>query len=71
MRTVNELKTDFVNHLATLDKSKMNIYELGNYADLLRKADDLFKPSYTDLLSNGALSPFGAIFGKKEGKENG
>lgn len=71
MRTVNELKTDFVNHLATLELPKMSLVELGAYADLLRKADDLFKPSYTDLLSNGALSPFGAIFGKKEEKENG
>jgi hypothetical protein len=68
MGTVNELKTDFVNHLATLELPKMSLVELGAYADLLRKADDLFKPSYTDYLMNGFNSPFGAIMGKKEAK---
>lgn len=59
MKTVDELKQEFVNHIATLDKSEMSMYELCNYADLLRKADELFAPSYAEIIANGALAPFG------------
>ena len=38
----------------------MSMYELCNYADLLRKADELFAPSYAEIIANGALAPFGA-----------
>lgn len=68
MKTVNDLKNDFVNHLETLKLSEMSLVELSAYADLLRKSDDLFKPSYTDYIMNGLNSPFGAIMGKKEAK---
>ncbi len=60
MKTVDELKQEFVDHIATLDKSEMSMYELCNYADLLRKADELFAPSYAEIIANGALAPFGA-----------
>ena len=58
MKTVEELKQEFVDHIATLDKSKMSMYELSNYADLLRKADELFAPSYAEMIANGAFAPF-------------
>lgn len=60
MKTVDELKQEFVDHIATLDKSKMSMYELSNYADLLRKADELFAPSYAEMIANGAFAHFGA-----------
>ena len=60
MKTVDELKQKFVDHIATLDKSEMSMYELCNYADLLRKADELFAPSYAEMIANSAFSPFGA-----------
>lgn len=36
----------------------MSMYELSNYADLLRKADELFAPSYAEMIANGAFAPF-------------
>nr|DAZ55791.1 MAG TPA: hypothetical protein [Caudoviricetes sp.] len=38
----------------------MSMYDLSNYADLLRKADELFAPSYAEMVANGAFAPFGA-----------
>ena len=58
MKTVDELKQEFVDHIATLDKSEMSMYDLSNYADLLRKADELFAPSYAEMIANGAFAPF-------------
>lgn len=59
MKTVDELKQGFVDHIATLDKNEMSMYELCNYANLLRKADELFAPSYAEMIANGAFAPFG------------
>nr|DAE19853.1 MAG TPA: hypothetical protein [Siphoviridae sp. ctVCm11] len=59
VKTVDELKQEFVEHIATLDKSEMSMYDLSNYADLLRKADELFAPSYAEMIANGAFAPFG------------
>ena len=56
MKTIEELKQEFVNHLATLDKDQMTLYELSCYVDLLRKADELFKPGYTDVMADFASS---------------
>ena len=33
MKTIDELKQEFVDHLAAMDKSEMNMVELTNYAD--------------------------------------
>jgi hypothetical protein len=71
MKTIDELKQEFVDHLAAMDKSEMSMVELTNYADLLHKADNLFKPSYTDVLASGFISPFAATTWKKEEKKNG
>lgn len=56
MKTIEELKQEFANHLAGLDKSQMTLYELSCYVDLLRKADELFKPGYTEVMSGLATS---------------
>nr|DAH38242.1 MAG TPA: hypothetical protein [Caudoviricetes sp.] len=70
MKTVDELKQEFVDHIATLDKTSMTLVELGYYAELLRKADDLFRPSYTDMMAGIGLAPF-AMAARKEGAKNG
>jgi hypothetical protein len=70
VKTINDLKQELIDHIATLDKSGMGLIELGYYAELLHKADELFKPSYTDMMAGLALSPF-AMAGKKEGAKNG
>ena len=70
MKTIADLKQELVDHIATLDKSSMSIIDLGYYAELLRKTDDLFKPSYEDMMAGFALSPF-TMFGKKGDAKNG
>ena len=70
MKTIADLKQEFVDHIATLDKSGMSLIELCNYADLLRKADDLFRPSYADMIASVGMAPF-AMFGKKGDAKNG
>lgn len=52
--------------VAGIDKSKMNIYELCNYAELLKKADELFKPSYAETLAGIGISHFGGYCTAKE-----
>jgi hypothetical protein len=71
MKTIDELKQEFVDQLAAMDKSEMSMVELANYADLLHKADALFKPSYTDVLASSFIPPFAATTWKKEEKKNG
>lgn len=64
MKTIDDLKQEFVDHLAAMDKSEMSMFELSNYADLLYKADALFKPSYTDVLASGFIPPLRQLLGK-------
>ena len=70
MKTIADLKQELVDHIAMLDKSGMSLVELGYYADLLRKTDDLFKPNYEDMMASIALSPF-TMLGKKGDGKNG
>lgn len=53
---MEKLKEEFLEHLETMDKSKMSVYDLIAYADLLRKTDELFKPSYPEVMANFASS---------------
>lgn len=67
MKTIEMLKQEFVDHIATIDKSKMSVYELCSYADLLKKADELFKPRYAEMMTTWANSPlWGCCTSKKE-----
>lgn len=47
-----ELKKEFVNRIESLDKSSMRLCDLIAYADLLRKADDLFQPNYSEMMTS-------------------
>lgn len=71
MKTIDELKQEFLDYLATMDKSKMNMFELANYADLLHKTDLLFKPDYVDMFAKGFVPSFAATTLPKEEKGNG
>lgn len=67
MKTIETLKQEFVDRISEIDKSNMSIFELCNYAELLKKADELFKPSYMDCITS-AIAPIGSLCaGKKEG----
>ncbi len=68
MKTINDLKQEFADHIGSLDKTSMSLFELSAYADLLRKTDELFRPSYAETMASGIMAPFGAILGKKEEK---
>lgn len=70
MKTTADLKQEFIDHIATLDKANMSLAELSAYADLVRKADDLFKPSYAEMMANG-LSPLFQAAQQKGGGDNG
>lgn len=68
MKSVNELKQEFVDHIAALDKKAMSLAELSAYADLVRKADDLFKPSYMEMMANGISPLFSGCATERRGK---
>lgn len=51
MKTIEELKNELVGRIEELDKRQMGLYDLICYADLLKKADDLFQPSYSEMMS--------------------
>lgn len=65
MKTINDLKQEFLDHIATLDKSSMTTYELCTYAELLKKTADLFEPSYMEMLSNGGSPLFSGFAGRR------
>jgi hypothetical protein len=51
MKTIEELKNELVVRIEELDKSQMGLHDLICYADLLKKADDLFQPSYSEMMA--------------------
>lgn len=44
MKTITELKQDLIEHLATIDKTKLNMMDLNAYVTVLKMADDMMKP---------------------------
>lgn len=67
MKTIENLKQEFVDHIAGIDKSTMSVFELCNYAELLKKTDELFKPGYAEIMTNWVKSPlWNCCAGKKE-----
>lgn len=66
MRTISELNQELVDYLGSMDKEEMSIAELSTYVDVLKKANDLFKPNYMDMLMNG-FSPFSGCCTERKG----
>ena len=56
MKTISELNQELVDHLGSMDKEEMNLVELSAYVDVLKKANELFKPDYVDMIMNGLHS---------------
>lgn len=50
MKTIAELKQDLIDHLATIDKEKLNMMDLNGYVTVLKMADDMMKPDPSDYL---------------------
>lgn len=47
---IEKLKQEFVGRIEALDRSSMGLGDLIAYADLLKKASDLFQPSYSEVM---------------------
>lgn len=55
-KTIGEIKQDLLDHLATIDKTKLNIMDLNCYAAIVKTVDDMMKPDLSETLksiSNG------------------
>lgn len=48
--TVAELKQQFVDHLGSMDKEKMNMVDLNIYVNILKMVSDMDKPDQTAML---------------------
>ena len=48
--TVAELKQQFVDHLGSMDKEKMNMVDLNIYVNILKMVSDMDKPDQTSML---------------------
>lgn len=49
---IEKLKQEFVVRIEALDRSSMGLGDLIAYADLLKKASDLFQPSYSEMMTS-------------------
>lgn len=43
-KTIDELKEELIDHLATIDKTKLNMMDLNSYVIALKMADDMMRP---------------------------
>lgn len=43
-KTIDELKQELIDHLATIDKTKLNMMDLNGYVTMLKMVDDMMKP---------------------------
>ena len=80
--TVTDLKQQFVDHLGSMDKEKMNMVDLNVYVNILKMVSDMDKPDQTSMLMDickrmykdpETMSPVAVTpdFSKKEDANNG
>lgn len=50
-KSIDEIKQDLIDHLATIDKTKLNIMDLNCYAAIVKTVDDMMKPDPSEYLS--------------------
>lgn len=43
-KTIDEIKQGLIDHLANMDKEKMNMMDLNTYAIIVKMVDDMMKP---------------------------
>ncbi len=70
---MDELKKEFINHLHEIDKSKLSIYDLKTYAEILKIMDEIElanKPNeWAELLATMTAGGFGPAYKPVELKE--
>lgn len=49
-KTIDEIKQDLIDHLASMDKEKMNMMDLNTYAIIVKMVDDMMKPDPSEYL---------------------
>lgn len=49
-KTIDALKQELVDHLATLDKTKLNMPDLNGYVTVLKMLDDMLRPDPSEYL---------------------
>lgn len=59
-KTIDELKQELVDYLATVDKAKLNMMDLNGYVTVLKMVDDMLRPDPSEyfketmqMISNG------------------
>lgn len=43
-KSIDEIKQDLIDHLATIDKTKLNMMDLNCYTVIVKTVDDMMKP---------------------------
>lgn len=54
-KTIGEIKQDLLDHLATIDKTKLNIMDLNCYAAIVKTVDDMMKPDPSETIFNRTM----------------
>lgn len=49
-KSIDEIKQDLIDHLATIDKTKLNIMDLNCYTVIVKTVDDMMKPDPSEYL---------------------
>lgn len=49
-KTIDELKQDLIDHLATVDKTKLNMMDLNGCTTVLKMLDDMLRPDPSEYL---------------------
>lgn len=49
-KTIDALKQELIEHLATIDKTKLNMMDLNGYVTALKMVDDMMKPDPSEYL---------------------
>lgn len=49
-KTMDEVKQDLIDHLAGMDKAKLNMMDLNTYAIIVKLVDDMMKPDPSEAI---------------------
>lgn len=55
-KTIDEVKQDLIDHLSTIDKTKLNIMDLNCYTAIVKTIDDMMKPDPSEAIFDRTMS---------------
>lgn len=50
-KSIDEIKQDLIDHLATIDKTKLNIIDLSTYTIIVKTVDDMMRPDPSEVMA--------------------